>query len=282
MPSLVDLSLDSSYASYNSDESGKLVVKNTFISVESPKEGRMRRCNSGSDLSEAKTPSLSELKQWSDATSSIGDGSSVREGSGSGRHTPLSWADQEDSEDEEDAELIDALIQGQAECNRNFIPPPPTLDAMQLYEKLQGLTQGRSIPDKVLAELEQDPTIQQHIPLDANGNLSSLGSIPHGCDPVATKCKPCIFLYKKRCTKGEFCLHCHLPHSNFKAKRLRASKATRQRRAKMWAHSNEDPPASGSQGSQGGYSSGSSAQGSSNRSAPQNSSKPRVGTRISL
>jgi hypothetical protein len=281
---VLDLSLDSSFAS---DGSGKLVIKNTFISVESPKEGGMRRCHSGSDLSEAKTPSLSELKQWSDATSSLGDGSSAQ---GSGRNTPTSWADQEDSDEDE---MIDGLIQ--EGCDRNIIgswaPPPPSLDALQLYEKLQGLSQGRSIPDKVLAELEADPTIHQHIPLDAKGTPSSLGSIPHGSDPVATNCKPCIFLYKKRCTKGVFCLHCHLPHANFKAKRLRASKATRQRRAKMWSNAAageaEGSASTASQPeSRGGYSSGSSNHSTPSTQTPstQNGgySKPHVGTRISL
>lgn len=230
----------------------------------------MRRCSSGSDLSDARSSITpypfsppSELKQASEVTSQSGS-------RGSGTNTPTSWADLEDSEEDGDGTLG-------TQCD--WVPPPPTLDAMQLYEKLHGLSQGRSLPAKLVAELQADDTIQQHIPLDVNGNPSSLGSIPHAADPVGTNCKPCIFLHKKRCTKGQYCIHCHLPHQDFKAKRLRASKATRQRRAKMWPLLNGNAEGSETTGSdsQGGYSSGSSGR-------SQNSNIPTkiTGTKISL
>jgi len=250
---VLDLSLDSSYQSNVSQESPKLVIRNTFLEVQEHKGAPLRRVNSGSDLSlSSHSPSINELKQWSEATSQTG---SIYSRNSSGTSTPvLSWADQTDEADDDD-EI--ELFHGNDGAIGNWVPQAPTVVAMELYDKLQTLANGRSLPEKDMTKLQNDPTVNQHIPPDMQGHPSSLGSIPHGVAPAGQSCKPCIFFQKKRCTKGQYCLHCHLPHPNEKPKRFRASKATRERRAKLFVSNQEGITGPSSQ-SLAGYASGSS------------------------
>jgi len=223
-----DLSLDASFSSdmfseHSSHGGGQLVIKNTFIEFQAEKAPSLRRSFSGSDIS-----SLSAAQSTT----------------GSGRNTPSlveselnsnnSWADQFDDGDDQEGEGGQVAFQGE------WPVVAPTVEALELYEKLSVLAHGRALPAKVLAKLTEEDTATPHIPRDPDGNLLSLGSIPHGVEPVASECKPCIFFFKERCSKGQYCLHCHIPHPAFKAKRLRASKATRQRRAKMWTGGQEE------------------------------------------
>lgn len=267
----LDASFSSAVDSVESFHSGQLKVKNTFLTVEEPKERPMRRCNSGSDLS------LSSLPRSGTQTPP----SSV---SGSGRNTPVSWADIYD--DDEDADGPFGEGDNDFQDLGKWSYPTPTVEAVELYEKLQDVAKGRGLPDKILAELAQDDTIKQHIPRDPQGNLSSLGSISHCIAPIGEKCKPCLFLLKNRCAKGHLCLHCHIPHPNFKGKRMRASKATRQRRANMFQDSlegqkkNEDRKGGYASSNASSYSSGSRSGSNTGSTEPTTSYNGSQGKKI--
>lgn len=64
------------------------------------------------------------------------------------------------------------------------------------------------VPIDALQSLDAQGLLRQ-IPRDADGKITSVGSIMHGRE----KCtKPCLFHPRKCCSKGLFCLFCHLPH----------------------------------------------------------------------
>lgn len=102
-----------------------------------------------------------------------------------------------------------------------------------LYSKLMNLAGNRGVPDKLLHKMDQNGELRHHIPLDADGQVTSLGSIPHLKEPAGADCRPCAFLFKGRCLKSELCLYCHFKHPERKPKRLRPSKNTRMRRARL-------------------------------------------------
>eukprot|EP00746_Dinoflagellata_sp_MGD_P021255 gnl/MRDRNA2_/MRDRNA2_14958_c0_seq1.p1 gnl/MRDRNA2_/MRDRNA2_14958_c0~~gnl/MRDRNA2_/MRDRNA2_14958_c0_seq1.p1 ORF type:complete len:251 (-),score=50.03 gnl/MRDRNA2_/MRDRNA2_14958_c0_seq1:828-1580(-) len=208
------------------------IVKNTFLELQDPskREEGMKRSNSTSDLStysSAPSATLQELKDWSDRSSRNNSES------GSQCSTPKT------------ASASGDICTGEEPDN----PQPPTLDAEELYTKLMALGGKRSASAEMILAQETSE-IRKYIPFDKQGNLTSIGSLMHFKEEVSTQCKPCIFWAKGRCGKGSMCFHCHYKHPNVEGKRLRASKATRERRAKLLAKGKAtDVNDGGSQGS---------------------------------
>lgn len=75
-----------------------------------------------------------------------------------------------------------------------------------------------------LEEMVQGGTLAC-IPRNANGELSSVGSIHH---PTGA-CTPCAYWFKGLCKYSICCHYCHFAHNGQKSKRLRPSKQTRMR-----------------------------------------------------
>lgn len=204
------------------------VVKNTFLELDdpSPKVNQMiKRSASGGNLSNYSStppPSVQELREWSHSSKASSRGGSSFEGSDhlSGCSTPRTG----------DAEEMQIEVQeGDGE-----VPENGTLlaEAEELYNSLLALGGTRSASAEVLVA-QDSPTLRKHVPLDANGQMTSIGSVIHFKPEIGTHCRPCIFWSKGRCGKAHCCLYCHYRHANVERKRLRASKATRERRAKL-------------------------------------------------
>jgi len=68
-----------------------------------------------------------------------------------------------------------------------------------------------------ITEVSNPPGLKQPLAGDiqpaagVNPELPSLGSAGH--NEAGTFCKPCSFHAKNKCTKGDKCDHCHLPHT---------------------------------------------------------------------
>lgn len=104
-------------------------------------------------------------------------------------------------------------------------PPPGSRGGAPASEALlQAVHRETQVPMHELAALEQQGALRQ-IPRDADGRLTSVGTIHH----AAEACSPCLFWFKGACTKGLRCSYCHLKHQGQKNKRIRPSKAARQR-----------------------------------------------------
>lgn len=248
MPANADDLIDSLDAS----QSSELVIRNTFLEVPQQKEATLRRCNSESDISSS-VVSVSEWKNKAETSPnrSTHDDGSVRNTSRT--TSPRSWADMSDDMKNDGDE---GRYPDDKEFYGDWVPVVATTEALELVEKLLAMVTSRCLPPDVVATLAQDDTINEHIPLDPQGNLTSLGSILHGDTPHSGTCKPCLFFCKGRCSKGHLCIHCHLPHpaqevEQLRRKRIRASKATRARRAKMftdegavWANDEDNTSAS--------------------------------------
>jgi len=70
------------------------------------------------------------------------------------------------------------------------------------------------------------------IPRDAQGRLSSLGSLKH----ESGECRPCRFFFKSKGCKGaRGCNFCHLDHDPMELKRTRACKGKRSRHSRQIA-----------------------------------------------
>mmetsp|Transcript_22405 Transcript_22405/g.76773 ORF Transcript_22405/g.76773 Transcript_22405/m.76773 type:complete len:261 (-) Transcript_22405:146-928(-) len=64
------------------------------------------------------------------------------------------------------------------------------------------------------------------IPLDENGELTSVGSMKH----AEGKCKPCLYNYNGTpCAAGVSCRFCHFPHKTLGRVRLRPCKGRREK-----------------------------------------------------
>eukprot|EP00746_Dinoflagellata_sp_MGD_P032670 gnl/MRDRNA2_/MRDRNA2_177883_c0_seq1.p1 gnl/MRDRNA2_/MRDRNA2_177883_c0~~gnl/MRDRNA2_/MRDRNA2_177883_c0_seq1.p1 ORF type:complete len:287 (+),score=48.31 gnl/MRDRNA2_/MRDRNA2_177883_c0_seq1:80-940(+) len=196
------------------------VVKNTFLELpeEQLQRDGLQRSNSTSQLSTLSlsstgVPTLRELRDWSSKSSS------THSVSGSHCSSP------------HDGVLDLGPCHDAGDCPSKL--DPPTLVAEELYRKLKAIGGSRNASAERLAAEESVHEARQHVPRDTKGNLTSIGSIMHSKEPFATQCRPCIFWNKGRCSKGEVCLHCHFRHPNVEGKKLRASKGTRIRRAKL-------------------------------------------------
>lgn len=198
----------------NPDSTPGLVVKNTFLELANDLPRiPLRRSNSESGLSSLSTPSLQELKTFSTSCSTYSSGSTVGSSADSGTITP---------------DLEDALVERYT----------PSIEAVELYDKLVNLAGSRNLSSKIEDSLDRNQ-IRNLIPKDAKGNVTSIGSIVHYKEEIGKQCRPCVFWLKNKCEKGDVCLHCHVKHY-MKHKRLRASKSTRERRAKAFQNAKGD------------------------------------------
>eukprot|EP00746_Dinoflagellata_sp_MGD_P150867 gnl/MRDRNA2_/MRDRNA2_82642_c0_seq2.p1 gnl/MRDRNA2_/MRDRNA2_82642_c0~~gnl/MRDRNA2_/MRDRNA2_82642_c0_seq2.p1 ORF type:complete len:396 (+),score=54.44 gnl/MRDRNA2_/MRDRNA2_82642_c0_seq2:77-1264(+) len=109
-------------------------------------------------------------------------------------------------------------------CVAQEVREEPSWNALELYRRLSSLpAQGKHMPRAMVSSDD----IVKLVPRDSQGDLTSIGTIPHYLHPMGEKCKPCVFWFQEVCHKGEMCLHCHVLHGGQKVKRIRASKATR-------------------------------------------------------
>ncbi|CAJ1358511.1 unnamed protein product [Effrenium voratum] len=97
---------------------------------------------------------------------------------------------------------------------------------VQPLEREKGPERGRSFSTESdvadPGEEAQPPPLEaeilEEIPLDEEGQLTSIGSVLHG----SGECRPCAFLGSERrpCSNGAACLFCHLPHDPRRKVRL--------------------------------------------------------------
>lgn len=83
--------------------------------------------------------------------------------------------------------------------------------AFEVYKQLQEtVDSGVDIRDAIIpVEIE----ITKFIPRGPqNGEMLSVGSVPHLFEPIGTLCKPCGFHGRGKCCKMELCLFCHFTH----------------------------------------------------------------------
>merc|ERR1719160_1557123 len=99
---------------------------------------------------------------------------------------------------------------------------------MDLYQRLASLSESKAVPRSMVSSDD----IVKCVPRDSEGNLTSIGTIPHYLNPIGEQCEPCVFWFQAVCHKGETCLQCHTLHNGQKVKKIRASKATRDLRKK--------------------------------------------------
>ncbi|CAJ1393608.1 unnamed protein product [Effrenium voratum] len=97
---------------------------------------------------------------------------------------------------------------------------------VQPLEREKGPERGRSFstesdvadPGEEAKPPPLEAEILEEIPLDEEGQLTSIGSVLHG----SGECRPCAFLGSERrpCSNGAACLFCHLPHDPRRKVRL--------------------------------------------------------------
>mmetsp|Transcript_39028 Transcript_39028/g.108568 ORF Transcript_39028/g.108568 Transcript_39028/m.108568 type:complete len:175 (-) Transcript_39028:119-643(-) len=82
------------------------------------------------------------------------------------------------------------------------------------------LHQELGVPIVELQGLDAQGVLRQ-IPRDADGKLSSIGSIKHNTG----ECSPCLFLKRNCCSKGILCQYCHLRHDDKGKKGMKSKKS---------------------------------------------------------
>jgi len=83
----------------------------------------------------------------------------------------------------------------------------------EVFEALQSLTdlvEEQKLKREDLMNNEIVEQLYPYIPVDDEGCATSLGSLLH----AEGVCKPCAFLKKNRCHKGELCVYCHFEHES--------------------------------------------------------------------
>merc|ERR1712118_424883 len=99
----------------------------------------------------------------------------------------------------------------QTTCRTKLATPPllkeEVLDALQ---KLTDLDAEERMKREDIEQLDVTELLCPFIPVDDEGNSTSLGSILH----AEGTCKPCAFLKKDRCRRKDLCLYCHIEHEN--------------------------------------------------------------------
>merc|ERR1711871_1535619 len=73
--------------------------------------------------------------------------------------------------------------------------------AMAIYKQCVDAEGGFLLSHEEIVALDRDGDVSTHIPVDADGQLLSLGSIPHACHPIGTHCRVCSFWPRKRCPR---------------------------------------------------------------------------------
>lgn len=113
-----------------------------------------------------------------------------------------------------------------AYVSKEFGRPAPLPAAVSEYVSVAGLVQ--QIHRETGAEISElqslyEQGILQNIPRNDEGQLSSVGSIAH----QDGKCSPCLFWFRKTCSKSIVCNYCHFKHKGQRNKRIRPSRKTR-------------------------------------------------------
>lgn len=104
-------------------------------------------------------------------------------------------------------------------------------ESLAMYQRISKLCADGSDIRSVLSTYFADVDITKYVPCDPlTGERLSLGSVLH----FDGNCKPCSFLGKNRCHKGQVCLYCHFVHAEPQPQRRRASKKTRMRLRKRY------------------------------------------------
>lgn len=98
----------------------------------------------------------------------------------------------------------------------------------------------RRTPSASLAELEalDREGLLEKMPRAEDGSLTSVGSARH----AEGKCAPCLFWFRKSCSKGLRCSYCHIRHEGLRNKRIRPSKQTRIKLREQMAANGETGP----------------------------------------
>eukprot|EP00746_Dinoflagellata_sp_MGD_P162571 gnl/MRDRNA2_/MRDRNA2_90189_c0_seq1.p1 gnl/MRDRNA2_/MRDRNA2_90189_c0~~gnl/MRDRNA2_/MRDRNA2_90189_c0_seq1.p1 ORF type:complete len:471 (+),score=83.51 gnl/MRDRNA2_/MRDRNA2_90189_c0_seq1:79-1491(+) len=102
--------------------------------------------------------------------------------------------------------------------------PAEVIEALQIFAEKAAEEHYRR---EDLENHEMSVKLYPYIPVDDQGNVTSLGSILHHTDD----CKPCIFLKRDACHKRDLCFYCHLPHDEQAPKT--ASKKKRRSRKQL-------------------------------------------------
>jgi hypothetical protein len=84
---------------------------------------------------------------------------------------------------------------------------------------------GASIPRELLEAIHARGLLEK-IPRNEHQQLTSIGSIGHSI-VNDVQCRPCLFWFRGRCSKGILCEFCHYVHEGQRPKRIRAAKNTR-------------------------------------------------------
>eukprot|EP00747_Dinoflagellata_sp_TGD_P063355 gnl/TRDRNA2_/TRDRNA2_153405_c0_seq5.p1 gnl/TRDRNA2_/TRDRNA2_153405_c0~~gnl/TRDRNA2_/TRDRNA2_153405_c0_seq5.p1 ORF type:complete len:335 (+),score=43.78 gnl/TRDRNA2_/TRDRNA2_153405_c0_seq5:93-1097(+) len=85
----------------------------------------------------------------------------------------------------------------------------------------------KQVPDLSQLSAEQLEALRASVPLDENGQMTSVGSAMH----ASGMCKPCLFIASKvGCTNGIVCSFCHFPHKRKNKPRPCKGKRDRYRR----------------------------------------------------
>lgn len=100
--------------------------------------------------------------------------------------------------------------------------------ATNLVEEIHRHT---GVPIAILEALHKDGVLQK-VPRNDQGEISSIGSILH----ASNTCSPCLFWFRKSCSKSIQCGYCHFRHAGQKNKRIRPS---RKARLQMRAYKND-------------------------------------------
>lgn len=106
----------------------------------------------------------------------------------------------------------------------NRAPVPQHLPPGTAADYVDMVHRETDVPIADLVALDQQGVLRL-IPRDETGALTSVGSLKH----MENGCSPCLFWFKGTCAKGLRCTYCHIKHKGQKNKRIRPSKATRQR-----------------------------------------------------
>jgi len=130
------------------------------------------------------------------------------------------WSDSSVTSGTEESGADSSMLVQRAEMRVGELP---SAESSMLVQRINTEMKGR-IP---LAKLEEmvDGGVLAGMPRDANGELTSAGSIHH---PAGT-CTPCAYWFKGICKYSICCNYCHFAHNGQKSKRLRPSKQTRMR-----------------------------------------------------
>jgi hypothetical protein len=105
----------------------------------------------------------------------------------------------------------DLLGYGDSDGELNGRPPIPA-DVISAVQSFAEVAANEHYRREDLENHQMSVQLSPYIPLDDQGNVTSLGSILHHTDA----CKPCIFLKRDACHKRDLCFYCHFPHDESK------------------------------------------------------------------